>query len=205
MAITTYTELTQAVGNWLERDDLSLRIPEFIALAEARLWRILRTSDLLTTADLSISSTSTALPSGLLEIKRIYLDTNPKTVLELVSPEILYESHGSTTSGKPVMYAIEGNNIIVGPTPDATYTAKLAYYAKPTALSDANATNNVLDNAPDVYLYAALLEAEPYLMNDERLQLWATALTRAIEDYQGADTRKEWSGSPIRIRPSVVY
>lgn len=204
MAITTYTELKQAVENWLDRDDLSARIPEFITLAETRMNRRLRTSEMMTTADLTISSQSTALPSGLLEIKRLYLDLNPKRVLDLVSLEQLHESYGGNETSTPVMYAIEGNNIIVAPSPDTSYTAKLAYYAKPTALSDANATNDVFTAAPDVFLYGALLEAEPYLMNDERLQLWATAYDRAVNDYQDADRAKQWSGNSMRIRPSVV-
>ena len=42
MAIGTYDELKTAVANWLDRDDLTDRIPEFISLAEARFNRVLR-------------------------------------------------------------------------------------------------------------------------------------------------------------------
>ena len=42
MAISTYSELQTAVANWLDRDDLSARIPEFVALAETRMNRVLR-------------------------------------------------------------------------------------------------------------------------------------------------------------------
>ena len=42
MAISNYTELKTAVANWLDRDDLTDRIPEFIALAESRFNRLLR-------------------------------------------------------------------------------------------------------------------------------------------------------------------
>ena len=42
MAIGTYAELQTAVANWLDRDDLTARIPEFITLAEARFNRLLR-------------------------------------------------------------------------------------------------------------------------------------------------------------------
>ena len=44
MAIGTYAELQTAVANWLDRDDLTDRIPEFIALAEAKMNRVLRIS-----------------------------------------------------------------------------------------------------------------------------------------------------------------
>jgi hypothetical protein len=42
MAISTYTELQAAIPNWLGgRADLTLRIPEFITLCEAKLNRTL--------------------------------------------------------------------------------------------------------------------------------------------------------------------
>ena len=51
MAISTYTELQTAVANWLDRDDLTARIPEFIALTEARFNRLLRVRSMETEAD----------------------------------------------------------------------------------------------------------------------------------------------------------
>ena len=39
MPITTYSELQQAIADWMNRADLSATIPNFIANAEARLNR----------------------------------------------------------------------------------------------------------------------------------------------------------------------
>ena len=66
MAIGTYAELQTAVANWLDRDDLSLRIPEFIALAEARMNRILRLRLMESTYTASTVATqrNLALPTG---------------------------------------------------------------------------------------------------------------------------------------------
>ena len=47
MAINTYATLQTAVANWLDRSDLTDRIPEFIALAEARMNRTLRLAIML--------------------------------------------------------------------------------------------------------------------------------------------------------------
>ena len=38
-----------------------------------------------------------------------------------------------------------------------------------TALSDSNASNNILTNYPELYLYGALAESAPFIMQDERL------------------------------------
>ena len=48
MAITTYSELKLAVANWLGREELTNRIPEFIALAEDRIADDLRAQSLET-------------------------------------------------------------------------------------------------------------------------------------------------------------
>jgi len=61
---------------------------------------------------------------------------------------------------------------------------EIDYYAKVVALSDAAPTNTMLTNNPDIYLYGALLEAEPFLMNDARAQLWSQAFFKAIQDIQ---------------------
>ena len=63
----------------------------------------------------------------------------------------------------------------------------------------------MLTNNPDVYLYGCLLEAEPFLMNDERVQLWATAYERAVTDLQVQDNKDRHSGSELRVMNTGGY
>ncbi len=65
-------------------------------------------------------------------------------------------------------------------------------------LSDAQPTNWLLDKAPDLYLYAALLEAEPFLRNDGRVPLWKAALEEALGDLQSLDREARWGRARIR-------
>ena len=67
------------------------------------------------------------------------------------------------------------------PAPTADVDLLLTYYAKIPALSDTITTNWLLTKSPDLYLYSALLEATPYLKNDERLQVWATARQQVMD------------------------
>jgi len=71
MAISTYSELTTAVANWLDRDDLTLRIPEFIALAEAKFNRTLRLRSMEAkyTADTVAGQRNLALPTGYIQMR----------------------------------------------------------------------------------------------------------------------------------------
>ena len=66
--IGNYDDLVAMVGNWLDRDDLTDRIPEFVALLEARLNRLLRTVMQETPATWAITGEEYALPDDFREI-----------------------------------------------------------------------------------------------------------------------------------------
>ncbi len=208
MAISTYSELNTAVANWLDRDDLTDRIPEFITLCEARFNRSLRIRA-METLDISVdtvSGTSTvALPTGYVQMRDINLITSPITQLQYLTPEIMNRVHAGSNSGKPETYTIIANKILFGPTPDAVYDISMLYYKTFDALSDSAPTNWVITNAPDVYLYGTLLEAEPFLMNDQRVQLWAMALTQSINTLQEQDNKDRHSGSALRVMNTGGY
>ena len=208
MAISTYSELQTAVANWLDRDDLTDRIPEFITLCEARFNRSLRIRA-METLDISVDTvagTSTvALPTGYVQMRDINLITSPITQLQYLTPEIMNRVHAGSNSGKPETYTIIANKILFGPTPDAVYDISMLYYKTFDALSDSAPTNWVITNAPDVYLYGTLLEAEPFLMNDQRVQLWATALTQSINTLQEQDNKDRHSGSALRVMNTGGY
>ncbi len=74
MSVDNYGELKTAIANWAERDDLTSRIPEFIALAEDRIALDLRVRPMETSADITISAQTAALPTGFLGVRRLVLD-----------------------------------------------------------------------------------------------------------------------------------
>jgi hypothetical protein len=98
-----------------------------------------------------------------------------------------------------VDYTILANEIQFAPIPDTAYSVQMLYYAKPQYLSDVNITNVFLANYPDALLYAALGEAEPYLMNDARLQTWAALYDRAIVAINTSDQSSEYGGQPMSM------
>jgi hypothetical protein len=79
----------------------------------------------------------------------------------------------------------------------------MLYYGKPTLLSDTNPSNIFLANYPDALLYASLAEAEPYLMNDARIQTWATLYDRAVTAITNSDQSSEYSGQPMSMSYNV--
>lgn len=188
MSIDNYGELKTAVANWLKRDDLTSRIPEFIAGAEDRIAIDLRIRAMETTADLTVSSQTVALPTGFLAQRRLYLDTSTdRKRLDFYPPADFWMRRASSETGTPVIYTVEGDNIVFGPTPDATYTGKILYYQRFTALSGDSDTNWLLSNQQFLLLYGALIEASPFVGDDPRTMTWAMMYDDRIEKMQQAD------------------
>ena len=206
MALSTFTELKDAVADWLDRSDLTSRIPDFIALAEARINRELRIRpmEVRSTMETTSGQQYFNLPGGYIQMRNIQLNTNPTTPLEYITPEMLDRLYGSSTTGKPRAYTLIGDEIQLAPIPDSAYTLEMAFYEKFTALGDGTSgtvTNNWLTtNAPDILLYGALMEAEPFIKNDERVAVWLNGYGNAIDKLQKADQRDRHSGSAMRVR-----
>jgi hypothetical protein len=202
MAIATYTELKTSIASWLNRDDLTSVIPDFISLAEAGINRDLRHYKMIERADATLDSRYVQMPADWMETVRFSITSGDTYRLELVSRDDMLEYRQKTadTSGRPRFYANIGDTIEVFPTPDADYTMQLQYYAKTPALSDSNASNWLLLDAPDVYLYGTLIQSAPYLQDDARTQTWAALYAAALQSLQKASDDTRFAGSGLRMR-----
>jgi hypothetical protein len=204
MALTTYTELKASVADWINRDDLTAVIVDFISLAEAQIERTLRTTQMIVRATASIDGEYSAVPADFLETRTVKLNTNPIQPLQFETVDSLDSLRTQYTApGRPQYFGIVGTQIRVVPVPDTTYTAELIYYGKLTKLSSSNATNWLLTSSPDIYLYGALLQGAPYLQNDERIQTWATLYERGLNDLKIADDRGSTSGGALLARTNT--
>lgn len=200
MAISTYAQLKDAVENWTERDDLGDRIPEFIALAEARFNRILMVPEREAFTTLTAADT-VALPADFYGIKAVWLDTDPKAVLEQMSLQELRMHWSGNATGVPRNFAIqEGKTLVLGPAPDSAYDIPLLYWTKIPSLSDVNTSNWLLASHPDIYLFGALVEAEQFMVNQDVLLGWKARLDGALSELIMAGRRKAQSATPQRIR-----
>lgn len=190
MAISTYSELKTAAANWLVRGDLTSRIPEFITLAEARLNRTLRSR--LAESDQSLTGTvgsrTIALPATFAEPINLWWLPSGATARQL----LFYEDPGlmmtDTSRGQPREWTVDGANVAFNRPLDAAYTFTLRMLAKYT-LSDASSTNTLLTNAPDIYLFATLCEAAPFLRDNDLTNSYEAKLSRAIKEYNDKENR----------------
>lgn len=208
MALDTYAHLQTEIADWLgARTDLTAVIPTFITLAEARIKRLLRRSTTRTT--FSIAAESNTAPADCAEIRSLVLESgSPSADLPMRNGtnEMLSErkarNNGST--GRPDTFIHTAGSIVVAPVPDQTYTARIVYFTQITPLSVTNTSNTLLVEAPDVYLYGSLAQAEPYLEHDERIATWEKQFLAAIDELNNVRDREEHNASIMDARVRVL-
>ena len=201
MAISNYSQLQSAVGDFLNRQDLEAVIPTFISLAEADLNRSIRHRSMLTRSTATIDTQFTALPTDFLEAKNIQLNSEPITVLRYVTMEHADLVRQRNPTGQPCYYSIVGDTLEVVPVPDTSYTAELTYYKKITALADDATSNWLLSYHPDVYLYGTLMQSAPYLKDDQRIPVWGSLYRQYLADVNASSDKAEFSGGALFMRP----
>ena len=202
MSLSTYSDLQTSIANYLARSDLTSQIPDFITFAENRLRRELRIRQMLksvTTATVSGDNT-VELPADFLQVRDFVVMTNPIQPLSYSSPSALSNDPRASEVGVPLSYTILANDFQVSPAPDGVYTVRLLYFSAPAYLSSSNTSNVFLTTAPDALLYASLIEAEPYLMNDARINTWGTMYDRAIASLAKSDEEGQYSGVPLAMK-----
>jgi hypothetical protein len=199
MAFTSYSDLSTTIAGYLARSDLTSQIPDFIRLCELRLRRDLRIRQMLksVTTSTTAGDSTVELPSDFLEARDLVVVGNPVQPLSYLSPSLFNRNARAADVGKPLDYTILANDFQLAPIPDAVYTVKLLYYSAPTFLSSSNTSNAFLANCPDLLLYGSLIEAEPYLMNDPRLQTWTALFNRGLTSLTTSDQQGQYSGVPL--------
>ncbi len=143
----------------------------------------------------TLSGNTITLPDEWLEMVRFTMSTGtPVIQMEYQDPHGFFAANHQTLSGFPRYYTIVGSTLYVGPSPDSgtTYTYTIQYLERIPVLSATNTSNWLLDIAPDLYLFGSLLQAEPYLHNDERIPLWKLMVDNAIHELQGQDMRARY-------------
>lgn len=210
MAIATYSDLVSAVTEYLARDQdatLIARIPDFITLCEAKLNRLLLHPSMETRSTATVDTTDdepefVTLPGDFQSMRRVRLSgVTGKPRLEFMAQSQLedYRYSIDNVSDQPVYYTIVGDEMELAPTPGEDYTIEMVYRANLDGLTSSNATNWLIELAPDVYLYGTLLEAAAYVQDDSRLSVWGTAFTSALEQLNMHGNRQSFDAGPSTV------
>jgi hypothetical protein len=188
----TYNSLLNDLRAYLERGatlatdpTVYEMLPTLIGMAERRLAR-----------ELKIQGTVNVVTTALIAGQSVY--DKPDRWRETVS---IFVGTGTgnntrsevypTTTGTPRFYAdYDYSHWLIAPTPSSALPMEILYYEIPPLLDDSNQTNWFTEYAPNALLYAALLEATPFLKNDERIATWEGFYNRAVAALNGEDIRQ---------------
>lgn len=173
MALSNYTELQSSISSWLQRDDLTAQIPDFINICESYLNDDLRLRSMITEATVAPSQIDSYvdLPDGFIEAIA-FVDESNNTI-----QQIHHDMLQGLDSANSNYYSVTSRINFPGTTSSVlSYT--MTYY-KGLDLA-ANTTNDVLTNHPNLYLYGSLLQAEMFLKNDKRIGTWHDLYDKAM-------------------------
>jgi|TARA_B100001939_G_scaffold287613_1_gene258221 hypothetical protein len=208
MALDTYSNLKTTIANYLNRSDLTAYLGDFITLTEARLNRELRVREMVNTdtSTTTVAGTqSYSLPTGYLEATTVIFQSDPYCTLRFISNSDFYNKYNASQSrGKPTYFTIVGSNILLGVAPNSATTLQINYYKSLTALSDSNASNDILTNYPELYLYGALAESAPFIMQDERINTWGNLYKEALKNANETSSRGSTTSSPLQMSTPQV-
>lgn len=211
---TTFATLQDDVRRYLERgssagNDPTVyeQIPRLINLAERRIARELKIQGFIATVTTTLVNGQSVYdkPDRWRDTVSINVGTGASnTTRKTLFPRGYEYVRGywpnEASTGEPVFYCdYDYKHWLLAPTPDAAYPAEIQYYEQPVLLDDANQTNWLTDYAPQVLLYATLLEATPFLRADERIPVWQTMYDRAAQMLNGEDLAKILDRASVRM------
>ena len=211
MAIATYAELVSEVTVWLfSRPDIADRVPSFIRMFEAKMNRTLFVRQMEERAGTVIDLGSTepefvTLPGLFQTMRRVRLTSvtgKPRLKFATAAQMDDFRNARDNLSGQPIWFSISGDEMELCPTPDRAYAVEMVYRKNipPLSATSGYTTNWLLDFAPDMYLYGALMEAAPYLHEDERIATWASGLAAGVDQLNKLSEQALYNAGPLVMR-----
>jgi len=209
----TYNTLQNDVRSYLERggslatDPLVFaQIPNLITLAERRISRDLKIQGFQTVVvtNLQTGVAVLAKPDRWRDTISMNIGTGVgnNTRAQIFTRDYEYcRSYwpDETEVDQPLFYAdYNYSNWLLVPTPDQDYPIEILYYELPALLDENNQTNWLTEFAPNLLLYATLLEATPFLKNDERIPVWQGMYAQAAQALQNEDMQKVLDRGAVR-------
>lgn len=196
-AVMTYTSLAADIASYLERSDAQTiaKIPTFIMLAEQVI-----ASEIKFLGNLTVNNSTMVQGTAVIEKPaRWHKTVSMNVVIDGERQPIFLRKYeylreywpDATATGVPAYYAdYDYTHWLVAPTPAAAYTFEILYYQRLQPLDDSNQTNWFTEYAPQALLYGSLLQAMPFLKNDDRIPMWQAQYQQIIQTLKAEDIQR---------------
>jgi hypothetical protein len=196
-SVMTYNSLFENVQSYLDRtdDDTIAKIPLFIMLAEQII-----ASQIKFLGNLTVNTSAMTIGQPIIDKPARWHKTvsmnvtvaGQKTPVLLRKYEYLREYNpNATVTGVPAYFGdYDYTHWLVAPTPAAAYEFEVLYYERIQPLDSSNQTNWFTIYAPQALLYGSLLQAMPFLKNDERMPMWQQNYDQIIQTLKAEDVQR---------------
>ena len=196
-SVMTYDSLVENIQSYLDRtdDDTLAKIPLFIMLAEQIIASQIKFLGNLTVQASNMVQAQATIDKPARWRKTVSMNV---TVGGLRNPVLLrkYEylreyAPDPAATGVPKYYAdYDYTHWLVAPTPADDYSFEVIYYERVQPLDSSNQTNWFTIYAPQALLYGTLLQAMPFLKNDERIPMWQAQYAQVINSLKTEDVQR---------------
>jgi hypothetical protein len=183
----TYNSLYDDISSYLERTDTATleKIPTFIRLAEQTLASEIKFLGNLTVNESTMNGGDPVITKPARWRKtvsmRVTVDTEKRPVFLRTYEYLRQYWPDESMVDVPRYYSdYDYTHWLVAPTPDASYAFEVMYYEEVQPLDATNQTNWFTQYAPQAMLYGSLLQAMPFLKNDERLPMWQAQYDKIV-------------------------
>ena len=196
--LDTYDNLVKEIIDWSHRDDLGVKIPDFIQLAENAMYsnevEVLAIRGMEMTLTSATTGQYVALPTDFESARSVRLVTGDNGgELRFQAPE---QMRKQVATGKPTFFTIIGNDIQFDRVPDSAYTLEIQYYRKEPSLSTLVQTNAILTSHPSIYLYGALAQVYFFSQDEQQALKYTQLFISAIKGANKADKKGRYGPAP---------
>ena len=196
-AVMTYDSLVSDISSYLERTDAATlaKIPTFIMLAEQVIASQIKFLGNLTPMTSTMTASQPVIDKPARWHKTVSMNVTvagEKRPVLLRKYEYLREFWPNPTdTDVPQYYAdYDYTHWLVAPTPDDDYVFEVLYYERIQPLDSSNQTNWFTIYAPQALLYGTLLQAMPFLKNDERIPMWQAQYDLIMQTLKQEDIQR---------------
>jgi hypothetical protein len=205
-AVQTYDSLVADISSYLERTDAATlqKIPTFIMLAEQVIASQIKFLGNLTVQQSNMVATQSVVNKPARWHKTVSMNitvNGTRQPVLLRKYEYLREYWpDATKTGVPEFYSdYDYTHWLVAPTPDENYAFEVLYYERIQPLDSSNQTNWFTIYAPQALLYGSLLQAMPFLKNDERMPMWQQQYDLIIQTLKAEDVQRTGDRQAIAV------
>lgn len=199
----TYNSLVEDVLRYSERRDAEFvtQIPRLIMLAEQAIAAEIKTLMQLDVVRTTLESANPVITKPARWRKTVSMKIDGSPVLNR-SMDFVTMYQSESDAGQPLYYGdYDYDHWAIAPVPDQPYTLEIIYYSRIQPLDETNQENLLTREAPQALLFGTLLQAQGYLKNTEKIQIWKSYYTEAINALKGEDDRRIVDRNAVRQEP----